>query len=166
MPSADENPLGPDFERALRGELDAVRPPSTSPRYAAARPRALGWRLAPAALAVALVGILGLTAFAATGSANPAVWTRRVITIINTGQSSPNPSPSPTENEGTGAGPTASPEPSESPEPTERPEPSRSPEPRETPEPRESAEPRESPEPSGGDHSGSGETSGGSSGGE
>ena len=160
MPSADENPLGPDFERALRGELDAVRPPFTSPRYAAARPRGLGWRLAPAALAVALVGILGLTAFAATGSPNPAVWTRRVITIINTGQSSPTPSPSPTENEGTGAGPTASPE------PTERPEPSESPEPRETPEPRESAEPRQSPEPSGGDHSGSGETSGASSGGD
>ena len=162
MPGADENTLGPAFESRLRDELDGVRPLYSYPRYAAGRPRAIGLRLAPVALAISLVAILSVSAFAATGSPNPAVWTQRVITVINSAQSSPNP-PAPTEHGFPGAEGTDSPEPSESAEPKESPEPAEAAEPAESPAPRESPEPRDSSEPSdGADHSGSGETSGGS----
>lgn len=151
MPSTDDDPLGPELETRLRGELDAVRPLYSSPRYQAARRRPLALRFAPALLAVSLVGILSLSAFAATGSPNPVVWTQRFVTVINTGQTTPTPTPTHR------ATPPATP--SESPEPSETQEPAESPEPRESPEPQEPAQPRESPEPSSGEHSGSGETS-------
>lgn len=147
MPEADEGPLGPQMESRLREELDAVHPPFSSPRYLSARRRPVAWRLAPAALAAAIFGIIGLTAYA--GSPNPVVWTEHVFTVIRPAAASPTPPASPAP-----ASPSAKP----SPTPTEHesPEPSGSPEPRESPEPSGSPEPRESPEPSGdaggGDH--------------
>ena len=156
MPKTEGDPLGPEFERRLRGELDRVRPPFSSPRYLARGGRPIALRVAPAVLALSLVGILGLSAYAATGSPNPVVWTEHVVTVIHPNPASPTPSPTTQQNQG---GPAATPGQDDnrhgSPRPTERPEPSESPEPSGQP------SPNESPEPSG-DHSGEG--SGGDSG--
>jgi hypothetical protein len=140
MSKTDPDELDPRVKARLRAELNAVRPPSSLPRYATERAPVGAWRLAPVALAVAFTGILALTAFAATGSPNPAVWTNRVETVINP----PSPSPTP-ESEPTGEPRTGSPA-----APTHRPtaEPSEQPEPANTPEPTESPEPPQSPEPS------------------
>jgi hypothetical protein len=156
MPGADKDPLGPDMEERLRRELDAVQPRFSSPRYLSAGRRPGVWRFAPAALAAAIVGIVGLAAFA--GSPNPVVWTEHVVTVLHP-QTSPTATPA-----------AASPMPSPSSEGHETPEPSESAEPKDSPEPSGSPEPRESPEPSGGEsQSGSGGTdsheSGGTSGG-
>jgi predicted lipid-binding transport protein (Tim44 family) len=140
--------FGPDLEARLRAELDRVQPPHSSPRYLAAPPRPLTGRLAPALLAVSVIGILALSAFVASGSANPAVWGHDVVTIIQSSSTTPTPTthaPSPTQT------PKSQPVPShrsDSPRPTERPEPT---------EPAEDA--HQSPEPSDG-HSGEGSASG------
>src|SRR5256885_16182744 len=79
MPKTEGDPLGPEFARRLRGEMDRIEPRFSSPRYLGASRRRVTWRLAPAALALSLVAILGLTAYAATGSPNPVVWTEDVV---------------------------------------------------------------------------------------
>lgn len=150
MPRTDRDGLSPDFGARLRAELDRVRPLSTEPRYAAARQPIGVWRLAPAALAFAFIGILGLMAWAATGSANPAVWTQRVETVINPPSPSPTPeSSSSQQQQAPQVGPPAAPTHKATALPTHRAEPTSSPEPRESPEP-------------GDNHSGGGEHGGSS----
>ena len=141
MPKTDGDPLGPEFERHLRGQLDRVQPRFSSPRYLAGAGRP-ALRLAPAVLVLSLVAILGLSAYVATGSPNPVVWTEHVVTVIHPNPASPTPSASPQEQRGgTVATPSqdqnhkTTPEPADRAEPTERPEPAGQPEPAESPEP-------------------------------
>ena len=144
-----------ELRRRLREELDRVEPSFSSPRYLAAHPRPVAWRLAPAVLAVAMLGMLGLTAY--SGSPNPVVWTERVVTVIQSTQASPSPNQAPEQHRDTPrANPTNASDRHESPEPAESPEPHESPKPSESPEPHESAEPAD-------DHSGSGTSGGGTS---
>lgn len=83
MPRTEGGPLGPAFDWRLSVELNRVRPRWSSPRYLNAHPRRIGaWRLAPAGLAAGVIGILALSAYAATGSANPVVWEQRIVTTI------------------------------------------------------------------------------------
>ena len=85
MRSTDD-PLGPGFEWRLRHAMDRVQPRFSSPRYAALSARSRRpWRLAPIALAAAMAGVLALSAYAATGSANPVEWTRQAVTVIESG---------------------------------------------------------------------------------
>src|SRR5205814_10429882 len=77
----DQDPMPDAIRWRLRAELDRVRPLHSSPRYAAAR-RLGSWRLAPAGLAAGAVGLVALTAFAATGSANPVGWSERIGTVF------------------------------------------------------------------------------------
>jgi hypothetical protein len=130
MPKSEDQ-LGPDFENRLRAELNRIRPPGNLPRYAAARPAARVWPLAPAALVIALAGVAGLTVWAATGNANPSVWTNRVETIINPPTPTPALSPTP---EPPRAAPPA-PANSRTPHPSQRPQGSPTPEPQDSPEP-------------------------------
>lgn len=128
--------MDPTLKARLRRELDRMVPRPVAPRYATSRAPVAAWRLAPVALAVAFTGILALTAFAATGSPNPVVWTQRVQTVINPPAPTPadeGTSPPQPEHHATAA--PAPPKQAESPEPSERPEPAQSPEPRESPEP-------------------------------
>ncbi len=151
MPKTEDNPLGPLFEERLRAELDGVNPRFSSPRYLL--PNRVGTRrFAPAALAIGLAGIVGLTAYAATGSTNPAVWTERAKSVIQAAPPSSESTPSPAKPQ---AVPPAAPAHQSPAEPSERPEPTEQPEPSSSPEPRESPEPSQSPEPSS-DHSGAG----------
>ena len=132
MPSTDPDPLGDGFKWRLRAELNRIRPPYSSPRYVSGARHHIGaWRLAPAALAVAFVGMLGLTAFAATGSPNPAVWTQQIVTRIDPSPvSSPSPvaSDSPSPHVAAPAPPTQRAEPTPRTEPSQRPEGTPSPE--------------------------------------
>ena len=91
MSRIDPEGLHPTLIARLRAELDRARPLHTAPRYATSPAPIRAWRLTPLILAIAFTGILALTAFAATGSPNPAVWTNRVETVINP----PSPSPTP-----------------------------------------------------------------------
>jgi hypothetical protein len=98
MPKTDRDPLGPSFQWRLRSALDRIEPPPSAPRYATASPRAARPpRFARVALASGVTGILALTAFAATGSANPAVWTQRIVTTIKPIPVVVEPSPTPEE---------------------------------------------------------------------
>src|ERR1700746_4121478 len=127
MPKIDPDGLHPTLIARLRAELNRVRPPHVEPRYLTSPAPIRAWRLAPVMLAIAFTGILALTAFAATGSPNPAVWTNRVETVINPPSPTPSPEsearPSPSQ-----AGPTTAPvhrpaaPPKESAEPTNAPE--------------------------------------------
>ena len=136
MQKTEGDPLGPGFGRRLHRELDRIQPGRSLPRYATRRRRPL--RLAPIALAGGIAGMLALTAFAATGSPNPAVWTQRVVTVIETNSAG---SPGSDEHRsGPPAGQTQAPEREASPEPTEKPGAAESPEPRGSLEPAESAE--------------------------
>jgi hypothetical protein len=144
MPKTDDDALGPALERRLRSELNRVQPRFSSPRYAsAAHPAVRTWRLAPVALGVSLVSMLALSGFVATGSANPVVWTQRVVTVI---ESNPPPTsePSPAQPK---AAPQAgaehtpeqqAPATSEPREGSETPEPGRTPEPTVSPGPADS----------------------------
>jgi hypothetical protein len=138
MPKTDPDPLGDGFKWRLRAELNRVEPRYSSPRYLLpARHRIGAWRFAPAGLAAGVVSMLALTAYAATGTANPVEWTEKIVTTIETNpgpqatpSSEPGSSPSPhgaiappaapTEHEQPG---TPRPEPSEGPEPSSSPEP-------------------------------------------
>ena len=83
MPKTENDGLGPAFEWRLSAELDRVRPRWSSPRYLNSPPHRVGaWRVAPAGLVVGVIGILALSAYAATGSANPVVWEERIVTTI------------------------------------------------------------------------------------
>jgi hypothetical protein len=162
MPRTDTDPLGDRLKRRLRAELDRVQPPSSSPRYLVSpRRRVAVWRVAPAALAAAVVGMLGLTAYAATGSPNPVVWTQHIMTRI-----APNSAPPETTPATPGLTPSSHPEPAapapatHEAQPPEQPEPSE--EPHATPSPEhdsgggggddQSNQASPSPSPSGGDH--------------
>ena len=135
MPKTDRDPLGPELGWRLRSELDRVQPRFSTPSYLNPT-RVRPWRLAPAALALALTGILGLTAYAATGSANPAVWTERIVTVVHPIPPTPTPELTPTP-----AQPKAAPAPKPTAEPTERAEPTNRPEQSASPAPPESPEP-------------------------
>jgi hypothetical protein len=90
MPTPEHDILDPGFDIRLKATLDSVVPPS--PRLAGARYRSAmarrgaggfrsPWRLAPALISIGAAG-MALTAFAATGSPNPAVWTERAGAVI------------------------------------------------------------------------------------
>jgi hypothetical protein len=149
MSKTDPEELDPLLKARLRATLSALRPPRSLPRYATPVPPLRAWRFAPLVLAIAFTGILALTAFAATGSPNPAVWTNRVETVINPPSVSPSPEAEPTQSESEQA--PGAPAHKPTPQPTERAEPTSSPE-RESPEPTEdNPSPNPSPSPSG-DH--------------
>jgi hypothetical protein len=96
MPKTERDPLGPSFQWRIRSALDRIEPPPSAPRYATASPRAARpLRFARVGLASGITGILALTAFAATGSANPAVWTQRIVTTIKPIPVVVEPSPTP-----------------------------------------------------------------------
>ena len=144
MPKTDDDAFGAVLERRLRRELNRVEPRFSSPRYAtAAHPRVRTWRLAPVVLGASLVSILALSAFVATGSANPVVWTQRVVTVIES-NSAPTSEPSPARPKAAppaGAAHTPAhqaPATSEPREGSETPEPGRTPEPTQSPEPSDS----------------------------
>ena len=122
MPNADDDEL----RRRLTEALDRMQPPFSTPRYLAARPRSLAWRLAPALLAATALSALVVSAYAGTGSPNLIVWTEKVVNVVQP----PAPSPAPHQTQKPGRQ-SASPEASnrESPEPAQSPEPSESPEP-------------------------------------
>jgi outer membrane biosynthesis protein TonB len=78
MPTPDDDMLGPGLEKRLKAALDEVVPPSphlSSARYrmGAAKQLSRAWRFAPALVAIGAAGAV-LTATAATGSPNAAVW--------------------------------------------------------------------------------------------
>ena len=86
MAITERDPLGPSFKWRLKAGLDRVTPPLriTKPRYQSASMRAFpALRLAPALLAIATTGVLALSATAATGSPDPAVWTQRAASTIH-----------------------------------------------------------------------------------
>jgi hypothetical protein len=167
MPITEHDKLDPGFEKRLKAALDSAIPPS--PLLSSARYRSLTawpgrpWRLAPALVAIGAAG-MALTAAAATGSPNPAVWTERAGSVIQfvshvpaaTPKAARTPRPEPSHGNpsgGTGGGhPTPSTgreqEASPGPEPTERPEASPQPEP--SPSPHDSPEPSPTPDGSGG----------------
>ena len=147
MPIPDDEILGAGLEKRLKAALDEVVPPSTplsSARYrmGAATRLSRAWRFAPVLVGIAAAGAV-LTATAATGSPNPAIWRDRAGTVIQNVSHFPSSSPKATHSpkpeprdgqDGSGDGssrPTPSstqqPEPKESPEPTDRPEPSPTP---------------------------------------
>jgi hypothetical protein len=86
MPIGEHDTLSPGFERRLREALESFVPPSrqlSSARYksAAARRARRAWMLVPALVGVGAVG-MAFTAAAATGSPNPAVWSERAGSVI------------------------------------------------------------------------------------
>lgn len=93
--SKTDDPLGPGFEWRLRTALNRVQPPHSAPRYqsahAAGTLRTLALRAAPL-VAVAVAGLL-LTAYAATGSPNPVIWTQNAASAITSITHGPEPSP-------------------------------------------------------------------------
>ena len=151
MPIPDDKMLGSALEKRLKAALDEVMPPSphlSSARYRMGAAKGLNraWRFAPALVAIAAAGV-ALTATAATGSPNPAIWRDRAGTVLlgvsHFPSSSPkavqSPKPQPRASSPSQVSrPTPSNhelEPRPTSEPTERPEPSPSPEPTELPEP-------------------------------
>jgi len=150
MPIPDDEILGAGLEKRLKAALDEVVPPSrslSSARYRMGAEKRLSraWRFAPVLVGIAAAGAV-LTATAATGSPNPAIWRDRAGTVIQNVSHFPSSSPKATHSpkpeprdgqDGNGDGssrptpsstqqpePKGSPEPTESPEPTDRPEPS------------------------------------------
>jgi hypothetical protein len=103
MQIADHRLLGPRFERRLKAALDSVVP--RTPNFANARYHSVRWarvnrpwRLAPAFVGLAAVGITALSAAAATGSPSPAVWTQRAVSTIQSVSHIPETGPSPPQN--------------------------------------------------------------------
>ena len=102
MPITDRGRLGPGFERRLKTALDSVVPSAPLfARYFVTTPAQSGrpWRFASALVGIGAVGVMALSAFAETGSANPVVWTQRAASTIQSvshiPETSPPPSPSP-----------------------------------------------------------------------
>ena len=168
MPIPEHEMLGPGFERRLKAALDRVVPPSpllASARYrsAAASRARRPWRFAPALVGIGAAGMV-ITAAAATGSPNPAVWKERAGSVIQSvahfpvasPKAHPSPKPAPSHAVSQGTGPThptpssGHQPPSQGPEPTDRAEPSPRPEPTPSdgrPEPSPTPEPTNTPEP-------------------
>jgi hypothetical protein len=156
-----KHPITPGFDWRLKVALDRITPPPVMPRYAMANPTFKPWRLAPVALAGAATVLLGLTAVAATGSANPVVWSQRAASTIEAAgharEISPSPAPSPEKSPNTArrapvaapahaSGSKATAKPTERPEQPARPTPTWSPKP--TDEHSGSDSPSPSPKPS------------------
>ena len=105
MQITERSTLGRPFERRLRAALDRIVPPT--PHFAGARYRSMIlpgrsgriWRLAPALVGIAAIGIMATSATVATGSTNPAVWTQKAESTIKSvrhiAQSKPGPVQSP-----------------------------------------------------------------------
>ena len=132
MPNAE---LDPDLRRRLAAALDTVQPHYSMPRYALIRPRSLAWRLAPAAIAAVALSALVVSAYAGSGSPNPAEWTKTVVNVVAPAATSSTPEPSQP--------------PMHQPAPTPTQQQRQSPEPRESPDPTESNDSRESSSDSG-----------------
>lgn len=86
MPIPEHKPLGPGLEKRLKAALDEVVPPSpllASARYRMSTARRVrrAWRFVPA-LVAAGAAATAITATAATGSPNPAIWRDRAGTVI------------------------------------------------------------------------------------
>ncbi|HXM38063.1 MAG TPA: hypothetical protein VN908_05305 [Gemmatimonadales bacterium] len=135
-----KHPIAPGFDWRLKVALDRIKPPSVMPRYAMARTAFTPWRLAPIALAGAATVLLALSATAATGSANPVVWSQRAASTIeavgHAPETSPSPAPSPERSPNTvrsapAAAPTHAPESKAAPKPATTDHPKESP--RQTP---------------------------------
>jgi hypothetical protein len=97
MQITDIGQLGPGFERRLRAALDAIAPPtllSSDARYLSPR-SSRPWRFASALVGIGAVGAIAVSAFAATGSPNPAVWTERAASSIQSVTHIPETSPTP-----------------------------------------------------------------------
>jgi hypothetical protein len=146
-----KHPIAPGFDWRLKAALDRITPPAVIPRYAMAK-RFKPWRLAPVALAVSATVLLALSATAATGSANPAVWSQRAASTIesvgHSTEATPSPAPSPQGSSKAPAAPpthVSAPKPSPKPAPTERPE--QSPQPAESEDHSGSSSPAASPKP-------------------
>lgn len=158
MQITDIGALGPGFERRLRAALDAHAPPTlllADARYCSTR-SVRPWRLASALVGIGAVGAVAVSAFAATGSPNPAVWTERAASSIQSvthiPETSPSPPPSPIPDPRLSApvsqqtGTThAAPPPSRQTEPSDDPEASHNA--KESPPPNESSPPEGSPPP-------------------
>jgi outer membrane biosynthesis protein TonB len=91
--------LRPDFEKRLKAGLDRVRPPTPLPQAARfnrlpPRRRRL-FSFKPALALAAALAVLMVAASALTGSANPATWTQRAVTTIESVTHAPQTSPSP-----------------------------------------------------------------------
>jgi hypothetical protein len=152
MQITDHRRLGPGFERQLKAALDSIVP--RTPNFANARYRSAGWarssrpwRLAPALIGTGAILLMAVSAAAAaTGSPNPAVWTQRATSTIQSISHIPENSPNPPQQnpapEPRGAAPVIQPtgsnhnpptsgrqaEPTEKPQPSEKPEDSPRPE--------------------------------------
>ena len=130
-------PIDPHLEARLSAALDGVRPRTPDPaaaRYSGRLRGRLGL-LRPALAALAAAALVAGTALAATGSANPAVWTQRALGGVQGAghsnvRSSPSPEGSRHEAQGAGASPTSG---RESPKPTHAPGAKETPEPNEGP---------------------------------
>lgn len=70
------------LEWRLRAALDRITPPASLPRYLSAAATVKPWRVAPILLAAASIVLMALTVTATTGSPNPAVWTQRAASTI------------------------------------------------------------------------------------
>ncbi len=99
MRTSNRDPLDTRLEWRLKASLDRITPPWSRPRYQSAASAIRPMRLAPVLLAGSLTVLMALTATATTGSPNPAVWTQRAAsTIESVGRASgaaPKPEPSP-----------------------------------------------------------------------
>lgn len=154
------DPLDPRFEWRLKAALDRITPPASRPRYLSAAATIKPWRVAPILLAGASIVLMALTVTATTGSPNPAVWTQRAASTIESVAHAPEVAPNPTPaTERTPTNPRIAPpaatathapshkaEPKAQPEPQDSPEPSRDRSPgtsstRPTPNPEESPSP-------------------------
>jgi hypothetical protein len=100
MQITDRRMLGPGFERKLRAALDSATPPT--PHFFNARYRSVGWvgstrpwRIASALAGVGAVVLMALSAAAATSSPNPAVWTQRAVSTIQSVSHIPDNNPIP-----------------------------------------------------------------------
>jgi hypothetical protein len=154
-----KHPIAPGFDWRLKVALDRIKPPSVMPRYAMAPPAFRPWRLAPIALAGAATVLLALSATAATGSANPVVWSQRAASTIeavgHAPETSPSPAPSPEGSPTTArsapvSAPKHAPVPKTAPKPspTERPDETETPRPTPTDGHSGSSSPSPSPKPS------------------
>jgi hypothetical protein len=96
MPKTDPDELTAGQQWRLRIALDRVMPPFSPPRYMSHRHSGVSaWRLAPASFALGLTGVLALSAYAATGSPNPAVWGQRAASTIGSVRLAPAVVPAP-----------------------------------------------------------------------
>jgi hypothetical protein len=146
MPTPEDEMLSPGLAKRLKAALDEVAPPSpalANARYRMGTARRLSraWRFAPALVAIAAAGA-ALTATAATGSPNPAVWKERAGTVIQNVSHFPSSIPNSTKR----PKPQSKPAPEDKATETTRPTPTSSHEPKASPSPAEQPEPGDGPE--------------------